>query len=598
MLNLVKNLYSYLNDNQKKSLFRLQFLVILMGLMQLVSVALILPFMTLIGDISQLHSNSFLAELYAVSGLHSERSFVFWFGISVLVVLIIASFASIITTWRLNLFASRVGVELADKLYSYYLKKDWLFHASNSSAEFTKKIASETVRITHGILLPVIHLNSNIVLVLFLSVGIVIFNPVVAIIGVTIFSLSYLLIFKLISLILLKNGRTLSKMYELRFRLMNEGFGGIKDILLLGRNINFIEEFIKTGKIFANSQGTNTALAHAPRYFMELVAFGSMIALVLYFFTSNSGNAAIILPILSVYAISGMKLLPAFQQIFNAVANIKANTGAFESIETDIIEAIQDISILPNTNQHNIYPIENITLEDITFTYPGKDKPVLKNLNMSIPANKTVGIVGPSGSGKSTIIDLILGLIDPQNGQLKIDNKIINSNNNRSWQNSIGFVAQSIFLSEGTIAENIAFGVPKEEINLSQINNSIKIAKLEELVKSLKDGIDTRVGERGVQLSGGQRQRIGIARALYHKANVLVFDEATSALDGTTEKKLVEAIHEFRGEKTIIMIAHRLKTIKDCELIYFIDNGTVEDFGNYDELVKKNDKFRKMSENA
>lgn len=598
MYKILKELFGYLNPSQRKSLYKLQVLVVLMALMQLASVASILPFMTIVSDIEQLQKGNYIAEVYKLSGVNSESQFIFWLGIGVLFSLLIATILSIITTWKLSLFANRLGVELADNLYAHYLNKDWLFHSSNSSASFTKKIASETVRLTHGILLPAVHCNSNIILVLFLSIGIFIFNPIVAIIGIIIFSMSYILIFKAISLILLRNGRSVSEMYEVRFRLMNEGFGGIKDILLLDKKRNFIEQFKQAGVLFATSQGINNALAHAPRYFMELVAFGSMVSLVLFFFTTQNGNSASILPILSVYAVSGMKLLPAFQQIFTAVSSIKSNIGAFESIQHDVAEAINNKLILPTSHKGLLYPKNQILVEDVSFIYQGKEDPVLNNLNLSIPANSTIGIVGPSGSGKSTLIDVLLGLIEPQKGHLKIDNELIGFHNRRSWQNSIGFVAQDIFLTEGTIAENIAFGISEDEVNLDQVNDALKLANLNSLVKSLKNGINTKVGERGVQLSGGQRQRIGIARALYHKAKVLVFDEATSSLDGLSEKAVMEAIHKFNGKKTIIMIAHRLKTIENCDLIFFLDNGIIKDYGTYDELIKKSSKFKMMSENA
>ena len=217
---------------------------------------------------------------------------------------------------------------------------------------------------------------------------------------------------------------------------------------------------------------------------------------------------------------------------------------------------------------------------------------------MTIPVNSVIGIVGSSGSGKTTLIDLLLGLLIPQSGSIYIDKNHITARNRRAWQNLLGFVPQSIFLSEGSIAENIAFGLPTRDVDIDQVNVAVDLAHLTELIEELPDGIHTKVGERGVQLSGGQRQRIGIARALYHKAEVLVFDEATSALDGITEKIVMDAIHEFSGKKTIIMIAHRLKTVEKCDLIYFMDRGKAIDQGTYLELIKNNAKFKEMAEHA
>ena len=303
------------------------------------------------------------------------------------------------------------------------------------------------------------------------------------------------------------------------------------------------------------------------------------------------------------YSIAGIKLLPAFQGIYNSLASIEANTPAYESIQKDLINSSEIKSVINKSikiekEKSYLIPTKQISLENISFNYPEKEELVLNQMNMSIPVKKVIGIVGPSGSGKSTLVDILLGLIEPQEGFLKVDDKIIDNQNLRSWQNNIGFVAQAIFLSEGTIAENVAFGIPKNQINFEQVENALKLANLNEFVEGLKNGVHTRVGERGVQLSGGQRQRIGIARALYHQPEILIFDEATSSLDGITEKMIMQAVHKFSGEKTIIMIAHRLKTVEKCDQIFFIDEGKVADQGTFQELIEKNEKFKNMANHA
>ena len=461
-----------------------------------------------------------------------------------------------------------------------------------------KKIAIESMRVTTGILLPLMHVNAKTILALLMISSIFIYDPMVAIIIFSIFALAYSVLFTVVRMRLQKNGRIISTVNEQRFRLMNEGFGGIKDVLLLGRDSDFIERFNKTGISLAKSLGTNDALGTVPRYIMELVAFGSMIAVVLYLIANYEGNLGVILPILSVYALAGVKLLPAFQSVYTSIAKIRAHSPAFESIQDDLTHSKSTKLSTSNSEDVFLIPQKKISLENVTFKYPNKEENALNNLNISIPVNSIVGIVGPSGSGKSTLVDILLGLIKPQQGQLKIDENIIDNKNCRSWQNTIGFVAQNIFLSEGTISENVAFGIPKDQINQNQVLRALKLAHLDELVKSFEDGIHTRVGERGIQLSGGQRQRIGIARALYYKAEVLVFDEATSSLDGITEKMIMEAIHNFSGQKTIIMIAHRLKTVQKCDQIFFVDKGSVIDKGTYQELIKTNEQFKNMAANA
>ncbi len=598
MFKLIIKLFNLLSPQQRRHFYGLQIFVILMAFVEIIGVASIIPFMALVGDMSQLQEDGVIAKIYHYSKITSESHFVFMLGIGVLIMLFFSAVISMYTIWRLSMFANKIGVEIADRLYTYYLKQSWLFHASGSSAQLTKKIATEAQRLTDGVLVPIMQMNARIILAMFMSFSIFIYDPQVAIIGLAVFAIAYFFLFKVVKMRLQRNGTAISNVNEERYRLMNEGFGGIKDVLLLGRDFDFIRRFNITGKTLAYSQGNNAALTLVPRYFMELVAFGSMIALVLYLISSHEGNLGMVLPIFSVYALATFKLLPAFQQIYASLATIKGNIAAFESVQQDLADSVQKNLTALIPEKRSLNPKNDISLENIVFTYPDKNEITLDHLNIDIQVNSVVGIVGPSGAGKSTLIDIILGLIEPQQGQLKIDDELIDKSNRRFWQNTIGFVAQTIFLSEGSISENIAFGIPKEQIDIYKVQNALKLAHLDEFVESLKNGIDTKVGERGIQLSGGQRQRIGIARALYQKAEVLIFDEATSSLDGITEKMIMDAIHDFSGKKTIILIAHRLKTVQKCDEIFYLEKGKVVDRGSYDELIKKNENFRNMAAHA
>tara|TARA_B100000902_G_scaffold36385_1_gene43523 strand:+ start:8786 stop:10588 length:1803 start_codon:yes stop_codon:yes gene_type:complete len=600
MYKLLKELFTLLTPSQRKRFYVLQILVTLVAIFEIFSVASIIPFMALVADMNQLQEDGFIAQVYQSSGITSETQFMFLMGLCVLTILIISSLISIFTIWKLSMFAFSIGSEIADRLYTYYLRQDWLFHSEGSSAQLTKKIATETVRVTGGILVPLMHLNAKFVLASLMITSIFIYDAKVAIVGAIIFSLTYYTLTIAVKRRLESYGLATTKVMEQRFRLMNEGFGGIKDLLLLGRDYDFIKRFNKTGVFLAFSQGTGTALIQAPRYLIELLAFGSLILLILYLLVSYDGDLSVILPILTLYAVGAIKLLPAFQQIYQSISVINTNTAAFNEIREDLknIKLAELQTLKAKDKQSYLYPKKQLALKNISFTYPNKDKKVLNQINISIPARSIIGIVGPSGAGKSTIIDVLLGLIKPQQGYLVVDDTVIDDHNRRSWQNSIGFVAQNIFLSEGTIAENVAFGLPNEEINLQQVQKALNLASLEEFCETLSDGIHTKVGERGVQLSGGQRQRIGIARALYHKVEVIVFDEATSSLDGITEKQIMEAIHGLSGNNTIILIAHRLKTVQNCDQIYFIEDGEINDQGTYDELIEKNERFKNMASHA
>jgi HlyD family secretion protein len=600
MLTQLKELYSLLADEQRKKLLRLQGLVVLMAFAELGSVLSIGPFMALVGDMSQLQGDGVVAEVYRLSGLQDPRTFLFWIGVGVLVALTLAATISMFTIWRLSMYGARVGAELSSRLYKHYMHQPWLFHASGSSSQLTNQIAQECTRITGGIINPFMQMNARIVMAALMAVAIFVFNPAVAITGLVIFASAYMAMYRIVRQRLIRNGGTITEAQRLRFKLMGEGFGGIKDALLLGRQQVFTDRFEKASARFADAQGKTQVMSQVPRFIMELVAFGSVIFLILYLLAAHDGNLGTILPLLSVYALAGFKLLPAFQQIYTSISQIRGNLVAFEGLRDDLRASERtsfQYTLKENGGEH-LTPRKSIELKNIQFTYPGKAEPALRDLTITIGVNQAIGLVGASGSGKSTVIDILLGLIHPETGELMIDGSPVKKQQLRAWQNSLGFVPQSIFLADSSIRENIAFGLPPELVDEEKVQRAATMAHLDELLAELPDGLRTRVGERGVQLSGGQRQRIGIARALYHDADVLILDEATSALDGVTEKLIMDAIHDFSGKKTIIMIAHRLTTVKQCDAIFMMAQGEVVDSGTFDELAARNLVFQRMANHA
>ncbi|GGC06887.1 ABC transporter ATP-binding protein [Marinobacterium zhoushanense] len=485
---------------------------------------------------------------------------------------------------------------MSSRLYRYYMQQTWLFHANGTSVHLISKIGSESNRLTNQVITPFLQLNARVVMALVMTTAIFIYNPFVAIAGLLIFTTAYFVLYRTVRRRLQNNGSVITEVNRDRLKLMQEGFGGIKDTMLLGRQSNFNLRFAETSSRYGRALGANMVLAQVPRYAMELLAFSSIIVLVMYLLSVHEGDLATVLPVLAVYALAGFKLLPAFQQIYVALASLRGNMIVFDNLKADLESSkFSETNTEIITNKDVDFQSE-ITMDNIWFRYPNKKDSVLKGLNVSFPKNKVIGLVGASGSGKSTAIDIILGLIEPDIGCLCVDGEQIDSENKRGWQNKIGYVPQSIFLADSSIRENIAFGLSPEKIDEDKVRNAVRIAHLEDLIKELPEGLDSRVGERGLQLSGGQRQRIGIARALYDGVEVLVMDEATSALDGITEKSLMDAIHDLSGKKTIIMIAHRLATVKKCDNIYLMGEGRVIDSGTYDELVCRNDMFRRMAD--
>jgi len=606
MLNKLYELYQLLAPNQKRKLLQLQALVVLMALSEIASVVSIGPFMALVSNPDSLFEDGIAASLYEFSGLSDPEYFLFWTGVGMLLILSLSTVVSLFSIWRLSMYGAQVGAEIAVRLYNYYLHQSWLFHAAGSSSQLTNKIAQEAARLTDGVINPFMQLNSRAFLVALMSLALIIYNPLVALVGVSVFGGAYYFIFKFVRARIVRNGRIVTASQKIRFKMMGEGFGGVKDVILLGRQDIFCQKFDAASDEMAKARGKNRVIGQSPRYIMELVAFSVIIFLVLYLLASSQGGLDTVIPALSVYALAGVKLLPAFQQVYASVSQIRGSLAAFEEIKPDLEASLSDVisggggyPVTVEERERSFLHVNNsIAFCNVSFTYPGSCYPVLNDLNIEVKANSVIGFVGASGSGKSTIIDLLLGLIEPDNGEIVIDGSPVTESNKRSWQNSVGFVPQSIFLSDSSITENIAFGIAKPQIDLEKVNRAANMAHLSDMIAELPQGMQTTVGERGVQLSGGQKQRIGIARALYNDPDVLVLDEATSALDGITEKLIMDAIHDFSGKKTIIMIAHRLATVKKCDVIFLLDQGKIIDSGTYDELESRNDVFKKMTEHA
>lgn len=601
MFLLVQELFGVFTRSQLRRLLMLQSLMVLMAFAEVGGVTAIGIFMAVVADPNILNRANLIGKIYQISGVGDRGEFIYLVGVIALVVLVLTALISMLTVWRAALFSARVGQEMADRLFQYYMHQPWLFHSWGSSAELTKRIASDAYVVSSQVIYPLMQINTKVILTFFMILGLTILNPFVVLMALAIFGCGYVILYRMVRQRLMVNGKKISEIATRRYKLMSEGFGGIKDVLLLGRQAVFVNRFEASGDTLSVSLSTNDALAMAPKYFMDLVAFSSVILLFLYLTKNYQGDLTSVLPLLALYALAGFKVLPALQQIYHAVATIKGSSSAFDAIKEDLKSSLYFDSEVDASGKSAgaAVPIpaltQNIMLRDVTFTYPGKSQPALNSLSLEIPANKSVGFVGATGSGKSTLVDIVIGLLSPDEGKVLIDGVPLTRRNIRSWQNKIGLVSQSIFLSDASIRENVAFGIPLDSIDTSRVREVLARAHMDEFISELPDGIETRVGERGVQLSGGQRQRVGIARSLYHNPEILVFDEATSALDGITEKSIMEAINDFSGKKTIILVAHRFTTIQQCDIIYFIDKGRVIDQGTYEELVGGNVQFKAMS---
>jgi ABC-type multidrug transport system fused ATPase/permease subunit len=598
LLSSLIDLFKALTAKQRISLYKIQFLVVFMAISEVIGISTIGPFLALVSDPTLLEKEGFLKSIFIFSGVQNPNDFIFFAGAGVLTVLFASALVSSITIRAVLYYAQRLGAEMSSSLYDYYMRQNWLFHNSINSSKLMNNVVSESNRVTASVLYPFMILNAKAVVGIAIISLLISIDFIVTIFGAFVFGGLYIIIYKFVQFKLNQNGEKISDSMRIRFRLLNEGFDGIKDTLILGRSLIFRERFYESSMKLGKSYGSNLTMNEVPKYWVELLAFGAMISLILFLLANNEGKLTEILPTLGIFAMASYKLLPVFQQVYGNLTFIKGALPALNSIKDDLMswkKIIEDKKI-SYVNDDIIF--ESLNLDNVSFQYPNKDLNAIENVSLEIKKNQIVGFVGKSGSGKSTLADIILGLLDPQMGKIKINGNSLNDSNRRSWLNNFGYVSQNIFLSDSSIRENIAFGIPEDKINEDQISKCIKLANLDELLGTLPDGINTIIGEKGLQLSGGQRQRIAIARSLYNDPSILIFDEATSALDGLNERLIMDSIHSLSGQKTIILIAHRLNTIKKCDLIYLFDQGKLIDSGSFENLKSKNKIFDEMSLNA
>lgn len=588
----ITKIYELLTPDERVRAGLLLVMILITAFLDMVSVASIMPFMAVLMNPEVVESNRWLALAYSRSGFVDHRDFLFFLGLFVAAALIVSIVFKALMQWALFHFSGMCAHSLACRLLKGYLSLPYTCFLNRNSADLGKSILSETGHVVGGILNPLMQLLAQGTVALFLIFLLVWADTVLAITVALVLGGTYSLVYLAIRHYLTGIGADRVMANRERFQVIQEALGGIKEVKIFGREKSFFSRFVQPSFRFAKHQVNNQIAGLMPRYVLEIVAFGGILLMALYLFKTH-GDVNHVLPLLALYAFAGYRLLPALQQLYQHAVKIRFSQPALESLSRDINEYqhIED----EGQDAARLIPDKAIILKNITFRYPSAPAPALKSMNLEIPVRTAVGLVGSTGSGKTTSVDIILGLLRPETGGLLVDDTPIAPDNVRAWQRSLGYVPQQIYLADDTVAANIAFGIPPEEIDQAAVERAARIAALHQFVTNeLPNGYQTMVGERGVRISGGQRQRIGIARALYHDPAVLIFDEATSALDNLTEKAVMSAINNLRRAKTIIIVAHRLTTVQHCDLIVLLEQGEIKASGTYEELLEKNERFREM----
>lgn len=599
IIDSVKKTYEILSSQERKGAAYLLVVILITALFDVLGIASILPFIAVLSNPNLISSNEFLINIYqffSLIGVQNEKQFLFILGIMVLILLMTSLTFRALTQYLLFRFSLRREFTIGKKIIKCYLHQPYSWFLQKHSANLGKNILSEVSTLIQQTIIPILNLFAQSAIVVTIIILLIIVDPVLALSVGFVLSISYFGIFYYSRKTLSQLGKERFQANLDRYSIVAESFGGVKELKIRGMENFFIQKFSKPSEIYANKNALAAIIGNLPRFFLEGIAFGGILIIILVLMSTGKGFTNI-LPIISLYAFAGYRLLPALQHIYNSLTQMRFSKLALDALHKDLISLNSHSERLDNNYSEKDFSLQKlIDLKNIYFKYPNSKDYTIKNLTCTIPALSKTAIVGTTGSGKTTIVDIILGLIEPNKGFLSFDGKKIDKQNKRSWQKIIGYVPQQIYLSDDSVAANIAFGVEKKNINQKSLEKAAKLANIHEfIIKDLENQYDTKLGERGIRLSGGQRQRIGIARALYNNPKIIIFDEATSALDNITEKVVMDSIYNLESDVTVILITHRISTAKEFDKILLLEEGSLKAQGTFEELNKNNIIFKKMT---
>jgi len=587
MRTIKKYLYLLTPRELKRAGF-LMAMMLIMALLDMIGVASIVPFMAVLTNPSIVETNLILNKMFQAShifGVENNQQFLFALGILLFILLVTSLLFKAITSYKQMQFVAMRQYSIGKRLVEGYLQQPYSWFLSRHSADLGKTILSEVGHVVGGGMNPLMEGIAKSMVAIAIIVLLFLTDPKLTLIVTLAFIAAYGIIYKFSKNFLNRIGKENLKNNQLRYTAVSEAFGAAKEVKVGGLEQIYIKRFSNPTKIFLQNHAFSQIVTLLPRFALEAIAFGGIILMILYLM-KQSGSFSNVLPIISLYVFAGYRLMPAIQSIYGCFSRV---TFVGPSLDK-LIDDIKNLKTSNPNQDQSVLPFnKTITLKNVHYNYPNSSRTALDSINLNIDAKSTVGIVGVTGSGKTTIADIILGLLEAQKGVLEVDGLVITSQNSRAWQRSIGYVPQHIYLSDDTVAANIAFGVDPKEIDIAAVEKSSKIANLHDFViDELPKQYQTTIGERGVRLSGGQRQRIGIARALYHNPQLLILDEATSALDYLTEQAVMDAINNLDKNITIILVAHRLNTVKNCDVIFKFEKGRLIDQGTFDKLINNN----------
>ncbi len=595
MLKIIKKIFYILPKGDPVKLVVIFVLMMVAAVLEVMGIGMIPAFVAIVADPEQVLAAEWLQPLLNALDISSQQDLLKWGAVALLAVFILKG-AYIIT---FNYFEARFiynrRYTISHRLMSSYMQAPYTFHLQRNTAELLRNIIREINVLINIVVTNLLKMSREGVMTLSILIFLFMIEPIITLMVISLSGIGAGTFILLNNKKMKEYGKEEQKRHSEMIKAINQGLGGIKDARVLNREDEFIEKFrveaFKTTRLMAYIK----FIQQIPRPVIETTAvLGMLLIAVLLVWQDRSMST--IIPILTLFAMATVRLMPSIQELISMYTNLRYNLVALNPIYDDLkeLEEYNTRFLEDRKNKGNLSLEKQIEIRNVSYHYPDSDEQAINNVSITIPKGKAVAFVGSSGAGKTTIVDLILGLLEPEKGEILVDGIPI-CKSPSAWQRNIGYIPQSIYLADETLRSNIAFGLKEKEIDDEKVMQAVKLAQLETMLKRLPKGLDTVVGEHGTRLSGGQRQRVGIARALYHNPQVLVMDEATSALDNITEKQITKAIESLKGERTLIMIAHRLTTVKNCDKLYFMEEGRIIQEGTYHDLVNSNIQFREMA---
>jgi ABC-type multidrug transport system fused ATPase/permease subunit len=569
-LSIAQKIWGLLTSAERRNALVLLGLMIIGMVLETLGVGLVIPALALLTQQDLAHSYPTLQPALHALGNPSQKTLVIG-GMLVLVgVYLIKALFLAFLAWRQTHFAYGVQAQLSQRLFTVYLRQPYTFHLQRNSAQLIRNAVGEVDIFTYNGIMPGMLLLTESLVLLGLCSLLLVVEPLGALIVISVLGTAAWGFHLLTRGRIARWGQARQHHEGLRIQHLQQGLGGAKDVKLLGRETDFLEQYGLHNVQSARAGQLQETLRQLPRLWLELLAVSGLAILVISMLVQDRALEAV-LPTLGLFAATAFRLIPSVNRVLGAMQSLRYGLPVIDTLHMELNLTTPEV-----VDTHSpVTPFQTmLELSQTTYTYPAAAKPALEDISLSIRCGESVGFIGASGAGKSTLVDILLGLLTPDTGEVRVDGKGIQANL-RNWQDQIGYVPQSIFLTDDTIRRNVAFGLANRQIDDTAVQRAIRAAQLDEFVASLPDGLETLVGERGIRLSGGQRQRIGIARALYHDPAVLVLDEATSSLDIATESGVMQAVTTLQGTKTTIIVAHRLSTVKHCDRLYRLEQGRV-----------------------